>query len=266
MKRKLLCLLLAVVMSVSICSCGNANITNEDNIEKTEQQSATENKGDEEKTIEQVSDTETEPFEMYVEYDENNNPICLHITEEQLRNSITKVKVTTENWRDYFEDYDYVEHIENLNAFGDIESEYDEFFYGFRGKAGVFTDNPVAFKFDGCTELMETCWFCSDPPLHSSKLYYHAGDKFSKIVCETGKEYTIDCEGEDYCYVEVSAGLSYVSCEGRNYTDYNCLDVIGEIYAVDLPLKDKEWYLLSGMGSVLNENEVPIFQPLHIVD
>lgn len=261
MKKKIV-LVLATLMCISICACGNENIPDKDHTDKTEQQSVAENKGNKEENAEQVPDVETEPFEMYVEYDQNNNPICLHITEEQLRNSITKVKVTTENLNDYFEDYEYLEHIKNQNAFGDIESEYDKIFYGFRGKEGVFTDNPVAIKFDGCTRLD----YCPRCFVNKSKLYYHAGDNFVKIVCETCGEYVTDCEVEDYCYVEVTAGLSYVSCTGYNYTDYNCLDVVGEVYVVDLPLKGEEWYLLSGMGGVLNENGVPIFNPLHIAD
>lgn len=72
------------------------------------------------------------------------------LTEAQFKGLFEVVEITTENWSEYFEDYEYTEHNEDVNSFGEVEREWDTVHHVFGLKQGIYANlKDIAFKFAG---------------------------------------------------------------------------------------------------------------------
>ena len=159
-------------------------------------------------------------------------------TEKSFREHTRKVEITKYNWKEYFEDYENVEHIVEKNDFGDIENEYDEIIFEFRSKKGIpVLLDSASFKFDGHTSLIYT----SDGPgdinhleIHKYKVKqptYKVYDFKTKNFVE---EYEVSkSDIKDYYLVELD-GFNDATILSH-YAEHNCIDAIGTIYVFDLP-------------------------------
>ena len=116
MKKRIL-LLLAAVLCVSLCACGNEATQIETRIE-------------------------------YVESDDYRpHHYRVYLSEEEFKECSSIVTLTMDNWSNYFEDYEYTHHIVEENEFGD-KKERDVLVTGFGAKDGMVISvlEDVCFK------------------------------------------------------------------------------------------------------------------------
>lgn len=198
--RRYISLLLAAIMACSVCACGGAGNTNND-----KQQDANEQ-------------------EAAIRIEDWTDGVIVHLSRKQLKESLTKVTITKENWKEYFADNHYTKHVVNKNAFGDIESEYDTSrkVFGLKKDITFAVFEKVSFKFDGVT--------------------FSWGDKYEVIKAGSNKSITYDKDGKIISEVEVP-NREYYLCElpfndHAIYEDHECLDVTGEIILVDFPFEE----------------------------
>lgn len=211
MKKKIL-LLLAVMLCVSLCACGGSETSNNVNNDKQ-------------------NNTSEKPEEQEIKIEEGEYGLTVYLSREQLKECLTKVTITKENWRDYFSDYEYTEHIVYTNDFGDVEREYDELHYGFGIKKDInAVYKKVSFKFDG-----KTYTWTNRSNGEICKSIYEVGNNIVKIYDESGewREYEND-ENKEYYLLE----LQHNTPTKDFYGDHECLDVIGEIIVVNLPFEE----------------------------
>lgn len=156
---------------------------------------------------------------------------------EVLGECVEKIEITKDNWHEYFEDYEYTEHIVKKNDFGDIEEEYDAVYLGFGVKRGLIACvDKVSFKFDGMTEYSNYDF----DKLNADKVEYNvytaneaAYNAYNYVTDEIIEEKQLsDDEVEDHYLLE----LKYSEEEdGIHFGEHNCIDAIGVLYVITLP-------------------------------
>ncbi|MBQ8279297.1 MAG: hypothetical protein IJZ23_05600 [Roseburia sp.] len=207
MKKRILSLLLVAIMACSICACGGSETSNND-VNNDKQNNA------------------SEQTEEEIRIEEGEHGLVVYLSRKQLKESLTKVTITKENWKEYFADYYYIEHVVQRNDFGDIESEGDILHCGFGIKRDICAvHKKVSFKFDGMTRLEG-----------SGTAVYEAGNNKVKIYDMNGeflKEK--DCESKEYYLAELS---NYDGVTASFYEEHECIDVLGEIIIIDLPFEE----------------------------
>lgn len=222
--KKIFIMLLTTVIFISLASCvKNETFKDVETLAETIGEVSADSEGD-----------ITEAAEEEIRIEEGESITVIYLTKEQIKESLTKVTLTKENWQDYFADYDYTEHIVRKNAFGDIEQEYDQRYCGFGIRRDICAVcNNVAFKFDGQTSI----------GYDGLTRVLEAGSNIIKYYNENG-ELVDEREDESRAYflVEFKRNIEIVGgAMNPFYKDHNCLDVIGEIIVVNLPF-DEPYY------------------------
>lgn len=178
--RKKIALFLATLMCVSLCACGNTDKSTEIRIE-----------------------------EDYTLENGDTKDVVIFISKKELKKHLKKVTLTKDNWKEYFGDYEYTEHIVETNTFGDVENEYDVVHKGFGGKK-IVALNGVAFKFASY-----------------------------KTINEDGTESYVYAEEGEY-FLEEMEYSSNRNRDNKMYGESECIDVIGEIIVLDLDINTLE--------------------------
>ena len=153
-------------------------------------------------------------------------------TEKSFREHVKKVEITKDNWQEYFEDYEKVEHIVEKNDFGDIEKEYDEITFEFRFKKGTpMLLNSASFKFDGKTTFYYD--YDTDHYIEKYKANHSTYEIFDYKSKEFIEERNLTGTGiKEYYLVEMDNPFTL---QNSHYTEYNCIDATGTVYVFDLP-------------------------------
>ena len=208
--KKMISIVLVALICLSLAACGGASGSNGSN----------------------NSDTK---HDIYIEKDEDGITRIVFPTSEVFSEHIVKVEITKDNWQDYFEDYEYTEHIVKTNDFGDIEEEYDAVSIGFGLKRNILgLADEVSFKFDGMTEYSNYSFDKEE----SDKVEYDVYTAnqatygiYNYVTDELVEEAQLD-EVEDYYLLEVKYDRGE---DGLHFGNHNCIDAIGVIYILDLP-------------------------------
>lgn len=195
-KRKIFVLLIALVMCF-VCACGK----------KTEQE-VTVKKGESDTTV-------------------------VTISEEQLAERLEKVTLTTENWNEYFDDYEYTDHRVEKDASGEIVREYDVTYRGFGLKKELTAVyKSISFKFDGMTEIYKE---------DDGKCVYKAGeDKATLYHADGTVNKEITCDKQEYYEAKIvsngrKANEDYL-LGVQLFAEHECIEVVGELILYDLPI------------------------------
>lgn len=157
----------------------------------------------------------------------------LHISEKQLIDRLEKVTLTTENWRDYFEDYEYTEHKMETDEHGAVVNEYDVTYRGFGLKRDIkAVYNTISFKFLGMTEVY------SD---NSGSCVYKAGESKATLYDADGtRNKQIECKKQDYYLAQIVNNGKKANEDDLSgvqlFADYECIEVVGELIVYDLPI------------------------------
>lgn len=115
--RKILCLILALILSLSLCACGET--------EKPESDNTT---GD---TTLDEGTNKTEGEAMVLRDEEYGYSF---INQARFHELVEEIELTTENWQDYIEVYSYTEETVEKDAFGEIVSTNTSTFYALGAK------------------------------------------------------------------------------------------------------------------------------------
>lgn len=170
----------------------------------------------------------------------DENMTVVSITKEQLAERLEKVTLTTENWNQYFEDYEYTEHQVERDESGEVSDEYDITYQGFglkRDLTAVY--NRITFKFSGMTEVYED----------GSRCVYKAGEKLASLYHEDGsKAKEIACDDREYYEATIinngrRANEDYLSGI-QLFAEYECIEVVGELILYDLPIENAHDYII----------------------
>ena len=221
--KKIVCLLLVAILSLLLCACGGDNVSNNQN-------GASENKED-----------KVSSFHI-----DDSGFICVSNLEEFCKEYVVRVEITKDNWKEYFGDYFEATHIVDKNDFGDVTNEYDQINAGFTLKDNIIAlYDQVSFKFNGLISY-DSAWRSYDHYVifrvgEETALYKYPTNEFIQYL---GEGTIVDC-----CLVEVDMHKSYGSDYGVNVGDFECIDVIGTIYVVNLP---KEVYSGEGMPLIVD--------------
>ncbi len=209
--KKILALLLAAVMCFSLAACGS-------------QQGTESGKGDAAK------------HDIYLEEGENGLTYIVFPNSKVFSEYVVKVEITKDNWHEYFEDYEYTEHIVKTNAFGDIEEEYDEVRIGFGLKRNILgLADTVSFKFDGMTEYNRAMFDKEDAEAVKYEVFkanQATYGVYSYATNELIEEKQLDADEVKEWY------LLEINDRGENklhFGEHNCIDAIGVLYIVNLP-------------------------------
>lgn len=203
--KKLIALLLVATAFFSFAACGNTSGEND---------STTHN--------------------IYIKKGENGINYIVFPNSKVIGDYVVKVEITKDNWHEYFEDYEYTEHVVRTNDFGDVEEEYDEIHFGFGLKQNLLgCVDKVSFKFDGKTDIyynndgtsiMTHNVFKANQSTYS--VYNH---ETNEIISEEALD---DDEIEEYYLLE----LQYSEKEDAvHFEEHKCIDAIGTLYLINLP-------------------------------
>lgn len=247
MKKKILALLLVSTMAFSIVACGSEP-TKPSNDKNTEQ-------GTNDSDV--ADDTESQEEEIVGNITMNdlkkNSDGFYVVTEKQLASCLEKVTLTKENWNKYFGEYE--ETIQEKNAFGDVEREYTRRVFGLKPEFHAVAKG-VAFKFAGVK--VQTPFSYGD---FDNYVSYEDGyveflsdkinlyDKDGNFIAEDSKDNTwnystspviasvgIDMTQEYYVAQFYDESLRCRSDYSNFFfSDYECLDIKGEIIILHLP-------------------------------
>ena len=209
--KKLIALLLVLVMSLSLAACGGETTNPNSKVDANQN--------------------------IYIEENEEGTVYLVVPDSKTLGECVERIEITKDNWNEYFEDYEYTEHIVRKNAFGDIEEEYDKVCIGFGLKRNILgLADTVSFKFDGMTEYSDYGFNKEAADSTEYEVFkanqatygiynYATNDLIEEIQLE-------DDEVKDYYLLEIK----YDSGEdGFHFENYNCIDATGVIYIVNLP-------------------------------
>ena len=168
-----------------------------------------------------------------------SNVTIVSITEEQLAERLKKVVLTTENWNDYFDDYEYTEHQVERDDSGEVLDEYDVTYQGFglkRDLSAVY--NRLTFKFSGMTEVYED----------GSRCVYEAGKDTAILYSEDGiVKQEITCDNKEYYEAKIvsngrKANEDFLSGV-QLFAEHECVEVVGELMLYDLPIENANDYI-----------------------
>lgn len=205
--KKLIALFLAAVMCLSLCACSISDIVGgKDNL-----------------TAEDI----------YIEHKNGLNYIVFP-NSKVFAKCITKVEITKDNWHEYFEDYEYTQHVVKKNDFGDIEQEYDQLHVGFGLKRSILGKvDTVSFKFDGVTQYSINAANMEKSTYKVLKANQSAYTVYNYTTDELVQEKQLkDDEVKPYHLVELKYGEHQ---QNTQYGAHNCIDAIGELYIINLP-------------------------------
>jgi len=223
--KKILALLLMAVMCLSLVACSGGNDTPSTNDNSGAQQSAESGKED------------TAKHDIYLEDGENGITYIVFPGSKVFSEYVVKVEITKDNWHEYFEDYEYTEHIVKTNDFGDIEEEYDEVRIGFGLKRNILgLTDTVSFKFDGMTEYnrgefnKENAEAVKYEVFKANQATYGV---YSYATNELIEEKQLDADEVKEWYL---LEIKYDNGEDElHFGEHNCIDAIGVLYIVNLP-------------------------------
>lgn len=258
MKKKIISLFLAAVMACSVCACGgNAGAKYEkydtllgylesENYEQAYRElERIEKRGQTAKDTENAETKEENPDEAAIDVaklkrDEDGN---LHISEKQFAACLEKIVLTADNWSQYFGDYQYTDHREEVNSFGEVENEYDYTYYVFGLKPEYMgAVKGVAFKFTGGKYMSEEiAWNNDTQEATPGYVEILPGADHFKIYDRNGNQLEGEWNLNNFGYNEpikdsLVADLGdSVWTHNIYYTDYECTAVTGEIILVHLP-------------------------------
>ncbi|MBQ4322107.1 MAG: hypothetical protein IJC35_07690 [Oscillospiraceae bacterium] len=203
--KKILALLLAAAMCLPLAACGIGEDAAEDNI--------------------------------YIEEGENGLTYIVFPNSRVFSEHVVKVEITNDNWHEYFEDYEYTEHIVITNDFGDIEEEYDEVRIGFGLKRSLLgLTDTVSFKFDGMTEYSRAEFNRENADTVEYEVYtadQASYSVYSYMTDELIEEEQLDAdEVREYYLLEIKYDRSE---DKLHFGEHNCIDAVGVLYLVNLP-------------------------------
>ena len=207
--KKYITLLLTLILCLSLCACGITDIVG----------------GKDDFTAENI----------YIEYNENNGLTYLVFPNSKVfAECVSKVEITKDNWHEYFEDYEYTEHVVKKNAFGDIEEEYDLLHIGFGVRRDILIKvDTVSFKFDGMTEYSISNAGMSKSTYNVLKANQADYTVYNYATNEPEQEKQLkDDQVKPHYLLELKY---HERIERVHYGDHNCLDAIGELYIINLP-------------------------------
>lgn len=169
-----------------------------------------------------------------------SNVTVVSITEEQLMERLEKVSLTTENWNDYFEDYEYTEHQVERDDSGEVLDEYDVTYQGFGLKKNLTAVyNRITFRFSGMTEVYED----------GSRCVYEAGKDMAVLYSKDGIVIQeIACDNKEYYEAKIvsngrKANEDFLSGV-QLFEEHECIEVVGEIMLYDLPIENPNDYVI----------------------
>lgn len=231
-------------MAFSVAACGSGP-TEQNNDKNTEQGTNNSDVAD---------DTESQEEEnvgnITMDDLKKNSDGFYVVTEKQLASCLEKVTLTKENWNKYFGEYE--ETIQEKNAFGDVEREYTRRVFGLKPEYHAVAKD-VAFKFAGLKIL--TSFIYGDDRVRYENGYVEClsdkinlYDKDGNFVAEDTKDkffdysieypyiYTVDTT-QDYYIAQFSDESLRCRSDYNDiyFSDYECLDVMGEIIILHLP-------------------------------
>lgn len=218
--KKLIAVLLAAVMCFSLVACGGGNNTSSTNDNGSAQQGAESNKDN-----------------IYLEEGENGLTYIVFPSSKVFSKYVVKVEITKDNWHEYFEDYEYTEHIVKTNNFGDIEEEYDEVRIGFGLKRNILgLTDTVSFKFDGMTEYNSAKFDKENADAIKYEVFkanQATYGVYSYATNELIEEKHLDADEVKEWYL---LEIKYDRGEDKLHLgDHNCIDAIGVLYIINLP-------------------------------
>lgn len=179
----------------------------------------------------------TTDVDIYLETSEDGIVSVVFPNSRAFSRCISKVEITQENWSEYFEDYEYTEHIVKMNDFGDIEEEYDAVRIGFGLKRNILgcVDN-VSFKFDGMTKYSSGNFRAEDRERVEYKMF-RANQSVCGVYSYVTDQLLAEEElEEDEVKSHYLLEMKYHIKEDKiQFGEYNCIDAMGTLYIIDLP-------------------------------
>ena len=227
--KRWIALLLAAVMCFCTTACGTPNANNNGGT----QQGAGSNKDD------------TAKHNIHIKEGENGLTYIVFPNSKVFSEYVVKVEITKDNWHEYFEDYEYTEHIVRTNAFGDIEEEYDAVHIGFGLKRNLLgLTDTVSFKFDGITDYNWSGFNQKDADKVEYEVY-KANQATYGVYSYTkneliGEEPLDDDEIKEWYLLEIKYDDEEEEITQINETTFTIdgtidLDEVNELVGVDLP-------------------------------
>lgn len=242
--KKLVMVVLAIILCLSLVACGGSDTSNpgKEDPKQENQQQNDDNAG------EDTQGEERDEFGVLV------------LTKEEAQPYVTKVILTTDNWKDYFANQTEEYHLKITNEFGDVTIDRD-FLYLWFGYSGVECDvvqmKDVAFKFARYIDYYE------NGDGGDGKEKYGCWDR---IVNEDGTAklgrypYGTEPQENDWDDIDPPAEGYYlakpVSKDENRKHYFDCLGVTGEIYLLDLP--DEMWTKLEDKNEFGYMHLVPL--------
>ena len=210
--KKLIALLLALALCLSLCACGGGKTPDAD-------------------------DHGGAKHNIYIEKGENGITYIVFPDSNVFSEYVVKVDITKDNWHEYFEDYQYTEHIVKTNAFGDIEEEYDLVSVGFGLKRNMLgLTDTVSFKFDGMTKYNRASFRTNDADQVKYEVF-KANQALCGVYDYTTNELTTEKQlAADQVKEWYLLEIKYDRDEDKlHFGAHNCIDATGVLYIVDLP-------------------------------
>ena len=210
--KKVIAIVLTALICLSLAACGGASGANGNNDGEAKQ-------------------------DIYIEKSEDGITYMVFPDSKTFDKYIVKIEITKDNWQEYFEDYEYTEHIVKTNAFGDIEEEYDAVSIGFGLKRNILgLADEVSFKFDGMTEYSDYNFDKADADKVEYEVYT-ANQSTYGIYSYTTDELIEEAQlNEDEVKAYYLLEVKYDRGEDElHFGNHNCIDATGVIYILDLP-------------------------------
>lgn len=264
--KKMLALLLAAVMVCSVSACGSSEESSkcekydmllkyleDENYEQAakelgrieERNEAAKEADRDDKDKDKQDDEEL----SVIDFDkvERNSDGCVKLTKEQFAGLFEKVEITANNWKEYFGDYEFTQHGEELNSFGEVEREWEYTHYVFGLKQDYYADlSGVAFKFAGKKVITDYMYNLETYETTEGYWEFLPNEEIAYGYDVNGNrvnETTIIDGGWGYDKVQESYVADLGNCryiEGSYYTDYECLAVTGQMLLFHMPEEFKE--------------------------
>lgn len=221
MRKKLLIAALMLSVALSVGACGKK--------EEKEPPKVEENNQPTEEAKKEIPLSER--GDLFLDEDGN-----LYMSESELSKRLTKVTITNDNWKDYFEDFDYTETKVVKREDGTVQSEEEVHYVGFGLKVGTYAFmKDVEVKFDGETVYDEYAVINEETgEAKPGKYVLTAGSDVCKVYDADGNLVETQPLGEpkEYFVAEIVMDRDY--CSGLSYSDHKFLGASGEMLFVDM--------------------------------
>lgn len=236
MRKKLLTIAILAATLLSLVACGNKK--------------PDDNKAPEEVTSVPTLNVTPTPTVEVIDYSSMgdifvNEKGDLFFSEAELAKRVSKVTLTDDNWKDYFSDFNYIEHKINKNDRDEVISEVDVRYAGFGLKEELKVIlKDVKIRFDGETVFDEFAVYNEKTgETKAGTVVFKAGKTECVVYDESGKavqKYDMGMAADEYV-ASITVDKDY--CNGRLYSDHKFLGASGEMIIVNLDLpqdiKDK---------------------------